>query len=199
MNFGERLFQLRTERGIYQKQLAEFLGVSIGTISNYENGVHYPDLATLCRFAEYFRVTTDYLLDLTDNAIPIDNLNIELASNYTIGTALNAMIQLSSASRKQLIRYLNMIKKCDEELPEKIRLVNRQRQVLERQKQEIERQKQLIDQQEQEITRLKQALGEQGGEEKKIEKKVKTTKVSGGSADIPYVGRTGEQQPPEGK
>lgn len=165
MNFGERLYQLRTERGIYQKQLAEYLGVSIGTISNYENGVHYPDLETLCRFAEYFSVTTDYLLDLTDNAIPIDDLNIELASNYTVGTALNAMLELSSASRKQLTRYLNMIKKCDEEIPEKNRLINRQRQTLERQKQEIERQKQLIDQQEQEIERLKQALGEPEAEE----------------------------------
>lgn len=165
MNFGERLYQLRTERGIYQKQLAEYLGVSIGTISNYENGVHYPDLETLCRFAEYFSVTTDYLLDLTDNAIPIDDLNIELASNYTVGTALNAMLELSSASRKQLTRYLNMIKKCDEELPEKNRLINRQRQKLEHQKQELERQKQLIDQQEQEIERLKQALGGTAAEE----------------------------------
>lgn len=43
MNFGDTLFQLRTERGIYQKQLAEYLTVSIGTISNYENGVHCPD------------------------------------------------------------------------------------------------------------------------------------------------------------
>lgn len=66
MNFGEKLFKLRTERGIYQKELAEYLEVSIGTISNYENGVHYPDLATLCKFAEYFHVSTDYLLDLTE-------------------------------------------------------------------------------------------------------------------------------------
>ena len=165
MNFGERLYQLRTERGIYQKQLAEYLGVSIGTISNYENGVHYPDLETLCRFAEYFNVTTDYLLDLTDNTIPIDDLNIELAANYTVGNALNAMLELSSASRKQLTRYLNMIKKCDEEIPEKNRVINRQRQKLEHQKQELERQKLLIDQQEQEIVRLKQALGETAAEE----------------------------------
>lgn len=160
MNFGERLFQLRTERGIYQKQLAEYLSVSIGTISNYENSVHYPDLETLCRFAEYFHVTTDYLLDLTDNAIPIDSLNIEMAGSYTVGTALNAILQLSGPSRRQLARYLNMIRACDQELPEKNRMINRQRQVMERQKQEIERQKQLISRQAGEISRLEQALGE---------------------------------------
>lgn len=164
MNFGERLFQLRTERGIYQKQLAEYLSVSIGTISNYENSVHYPDLETLCKFAEYFRVTTDYLLDLTDNAVPIDSLNVEMSGGYTVGTALNTILELSGPGRKQLTRYLNMIKACDQVIPEKNRTINRQRQVLERQKQEIDRQKQLIDQQAQEISRLEQALEEKQGE-----------------------------------
>ena len=170
MNFGERLFQLRTERGIYQKQLAEYLSVSIGTISNYENSVHYPDLETLCRFAEYFHVTTDYLLDLTDNTIPIDGLNVQLTSDYTVGTALNTMLELSGQSRRQLARYLNMIKACDEEIPEKNRMINRQKQLLERQKQEIDRQKQLIDQQAQEISRLEQIL-EEKQRSKKISKK----------------------------
>lgn len=40
MEFGEKLYRLRIERGIYQKQLAAYLHVSVGTISNYENGVH---------------------------------------------------------------------------------------------------------------------------------------------------------------
>lgn len=186
MNFGERLFQLRTERGIYQKQLAEYLSVSIGTISNYENSVHYPDLETLCRFAEYFHVTTDYLLDLTDNVISIDGLNVQMAGDYTVGSALNTMLELSGPSRKQLARYLNMIKICDEELPEKNRIINRQKQLLDHQKQELERQKQLIDKQAMEIRRLEQAL-----EEKKKRKKRKnqeilhpTPKVSDEPTDI---------------
>lgn len=160
MNFGERLFQLRSERGIYQKQLAEYLGVSIGTISNYENGIHYPDLQTLCRFAEYFQVTTDYLLELTDNTVSIDSLNVALAGNYTVGTALNTMLELSNAGRRQLTKYLNMVKTCDEEVPQKNRLISRQKQALDRQKQELEHQKQVIDQQAQEIERLRQALEE---------------------------------------
>ncbi|MDE5893736.1 MAG: hypothetical protein K2H45_12515, partial [Acetatifactor sp.] len=134
----------------------------------YENSVHYPDLETLCRFAEYFHVTTDYLLDLTDNAISIDGLNVQMAGDYTVGSALNTILELSGSSRKQLARYLNMIKICDEELPEKNRIINRQKQLLDRQKQEIEHQKQLIDEQAMEIRRLEQAL-----EEKKKRKKQK--------------------------
>lgn len=153
MNFGEKLYQLRTAQGIYQKQLAEFLGVSIGTISNYENGVHYPDLETLCRFAEYFHVTTDYLLDLTESNMPIDKLNIELADGCTVGTALNVIAALPQSGRRKLTKYLAMIQTCDEELPKKNQMINKQ-------KQTIEQQNQIIEQQAQEIARLKQALGE---------------------------------------
>lgn len=154
MNFGEKLYQLRTERGIYQKQLAEFLGVSIGTISNYENGVHYPDLDTLCRFAEYFQVTTDYLLDLTGNSMSIDKLNVELADGYTVGTALNILVTLPHSGRKKLAKYLAMIQTCDEELPRKNQVINKQ-------KQTIEQQNRIIEQQAQEISQLKELLDKQ--------------------------------------
>lgn len=63
--FAERLEELRTANGIYQKELAIYLNVSIGTISNYENGIHQPDLNALCQLADYFGVTTDYLLGRT--------------------------------------------------------------------------------------------------------------------------------------
>ncbi|MDE5894241.1 MAG: helix-turn-helix domain-containing protein, partial [Acetatifactor sp.] len=68
MKFSEKLYCLRLERGVYQKQLAAHLHVSIGTISNYENGVHSPDLRTLSRIAEFFHVSVDYLLDRTEYA-----------------------------------------------------------------------------------------------------------------------------------
>ena len=63
---GQRLSQLRKERELGQKELAALLNMSIGTISNYENNVHAPDLATLCKLADFFQVTTDYLLGRTD-------------------------------------------------------------------------------------------------------------------------------------
>ena len=95
MNIGQKLFQLRTSRGVYQKDLAEYLEVSVGTISNYENGVHSPDLNTLCRLAEYFQVSTDYLLQLTDNSDSMQDLNQQLSQEYTVGKALNVIQGLS--------------------------------------------------------------------------------------------------------
>ena len=43
---GDILAELRQERGLTQKELGQVLCVSTGTISNYENGVHLPDLLT---------------------------------------------------------------------------------------------------------------------------------------------------------
>lgn len=157
MNFGERLYQLRTERGIYQKQLAEYLQVSIGTISNYENNIHFPDLETLCKFAEYFHVTTDYLLDLTDNVLSVDCLNIELADGYTIGTVLNTIAALPRPSRRKMVKYLTMLQACEEELPRKTQILNRQKQILERQGRTIARQAR-------EINRLRKTVEKQSRE-----------------------------------
>ncbi len=66
MNLGAVLASLRREKGIYQKDLASYLHLSVTAISNYENGTNEPTLATICRMADYFGVTTDYLLGRTD-------------------------------------------------------------------------------------------------------------------------------------
>lgn len=159
MNFGEKLFRLRTERGIYQKQLAEYLNVSIGTISNYENGVHYPDLSALCKFAEFFHVSTDYLLDLTENAMPIDGLNIRLADGYSIGGVLNTILELNQPDRQRLGKYLLMLKTC-EELPQKEQTVSRQKQLLKHYKQAVGRLERTVERQSKEIATLKEQLRE---------------------------------------
>ena len=54
MTTGEILAELRRDKNIGQKELATFLRVSVGTVSNYENDVHAPDLRTLCRLADFF-------------------------------------------------------------------------------------------------------------------------------------------------
>ena len=167
MNFGDILFQLRTERGIYQKQLAEYLSVSIGTISNYENGVHCPDLNMLCRIAEYFDVSADYLLGLTTNSMPIDSLNVKLSDEETVGSVLNSILELSQSSRYSAAKYLDMIKIC-EAMPGKEETINRQRALLQRQKHTIERLKQTVARQGQELLRLRALAGKNMGEKCEI-------------------------------
>lgn len=64
-NLSIRLKLLRKEKGIGQKELAAYLHVSVGTVSNYENGVHSPDVDTLIRIADYYDVSMDCLLGRT--------------------------------------------------------------------------------------------------------------------------------------
>lgn len=66
MNFGERLRIIRTERGLSQRQIAEALGVSVNSISQYENGKRFPDEKTIVGLCEFFKVSADYLFGLSD-------------------------------------------------------------------------------------------------------------------------------------
>lgn len=60
--FGKNLERLREKRGLLQKELAEKLELKPNSISNYENGKSFPTVPVLLRIAEYFKVSTEYLL-----------------------------------------------------------------------------------------------------------------------------------------
>lgn len=62
MKLGERLKYLRLQKGLTQEQLAEIIGISRSALSMYELDQREPDLGTLIKIADYFSVTTDYLL-----------------------------------------------------------------------------------------------------------------------------------------
>lgn len=60
--FAQRLATLRKERNLSQKEVAISLGVSQALLSHYEKGVRECGLDFVVRCADYFGVTTDYLL-----------------------------------------------------------------------------------------------------------------------------------------
>ena len=62
MEIGNVIRMLRIRKGIKQEQLAADIGVSVQTVSRWENAVNYPDLSMLPVLASYINVTTDYLL-----------------------------------------------------------------------------------------------------------------------------------------
>ncbi|MCI8360028.1 MAG: helix-turn-helix transcriptional regulator [Clostridiales bacterium] len=65
-SFPNNLAALRHERGISQKTAAEALGISQALLSHYEKGIRECGLDFLCRAADYYGVTADYLLGRTD-------------------------------------------------------------------------------------------------------------------------------------
>jgi len=60
--FMERLRLLRKEAGLSQQMMADALGISRQAYSNYEAGNREPSYETALQLADYFNVTTDYLL-----------------------------------------------------------------------------------------------------------------------------------------
>lgn len=62
-----RLKQLRLERNITQLRLAMDLNMSQNTISRYENEKREAGYNELIKFADYFNVSIDYLLERTPN------------------------------------------------------------------------------------------------------------------------------------
>ena len=62
-----RLKELRKNRKISQLKLALDLNMNQNSISRYENGTREADYSTLIKFADYFDVSIDYLLERTDN------------------------------------------------------------------------------------------------------------------------------------
>ncbi len=78
-----RLKQLREEKGLLQNDLAKYLGVSIPAIGYYESGKRDMSTETLIALAEYFNVTTDYLLGKSNERNPSnldsDKINIGLS------------------------------------------------------------------------------------------------------------------------
>ena len=63
---GERLKSLRQAHNLNQVQLAEELHVSKQSVSNWENNTIMPSIEILLKISKFFRVSTDYLLELDD-------------------------------------------------------------------------------------------------------------------------------------
>ena len=65
--FGERVYLLRKQAGLSQKQLGVVLGLSNKAICTMEGGSRGTTIERLVMLAEYFHVSTDYLLGITDD------------------------------------------------------------------------------------------------------------------------------------
>ena len=65
--FAKKLKDLRLEKNLNQSQIADLLGVTYFTVGKWENSKAEPSFDTLKKLAEFFDVSTDYLLGLEDD------------------------------------------------------------------------------------------------------------------------------------
>lgn len=60
--FSDRLTSIRKKREYTQQRVADYLGITRPAYTAYERGTRQPDFNTLIRLADFFEVSTDYLL-----------------------------------------------------------------------------------------------------------------------------------------
>ena len=67
MPFYRRIRHLREDKDLSQAKMGEILSCSQRVYSNYERGDIDIPTTTLCKIADYHKVSVDYLLERTDN------------------------------------------------------------------------------------------------------------------------------------
>lgn len=91
---GEKIRELRQNIGLLQSELAQKIGVSTSTIGMYEQNRRDPDTDTLKRLADFFNVSTDYLLGRT----LVEQIDKKLQNN-DIAIAANSKVDLGKLAQ----------------------------------------------------------------------------------------------------
>lgn len=80
--FASRLIALRKERDLSQEDLGKLINKKRSTISGYETEGKEPDIATLCFLADYFCVSTDYLMGKSNKRNNVDIVFLNDMQNF---------------------------------------------------------------------------------------------------------------------
>lgn len=118
--FGEKqkliiakiLINLRELNFLTQTDIAKHLHLSPSTISLYEKGLTVPPTEVVYRLADFYNVTTDYILGKSASRT---NLNetyaIKLTNKMTIGDAVEIITKMNDTEREHLAYFIEMIGK----------------------------------------------------------------------------------------
>ncbi|PAE70601.1 helix-turn-helix domain-containing protein [Bacillus licheniformis] len=109
--FNKKLIALRKSKKLTQEEMALKIGVHRGTYANYERGHRQPDYETLKKIADFFEVTTDYLLDRSEK----ESVVKEEKASYIFGDpdlqiAFREASDFSEEAKQQAIDFIKYLK-----------------------------------------------------------------------------------------
>ena len=100
--FAGRIIDLRNKRGLTQAEVAQSIGISRQSVTLYESQQRVPDIAVLRKFSEFFGVTSDYLIGLSDNK------NAEnVATGHELGLSDKAIENLKA--NQKILNEINQL------------------------------------------------------------------------------------------
>lgn len=74
-----RIREIREDNDLYQRNLAEHLGVTQQTYSRYETGELFPSLIRMKQMANFYNTSVDYLMGLTDVREPYKRIETKVS------------------------------------------------------------------------------------------------------------------------
>ncbi len=101
-----RLKILREEKNLFQSDLAKVLNVSVAAYSFYESGKRDMGTDTIKKLADFFKVSADYLLGISDVRNPEELKNVQFANHGGLNTE-----GLGEEELEELQRQIDFIKK----------------------------------------------------------------------------------------
>lgn len=106
-NINEKLTEIRKSHNLTMKQVAEGIGMKPDSYRNYESGRLQPNLDTICKLADFYNVTTDFLLgrDTTEKT-PMDDLACEFNMTALEQKILDNYLALPKDMRKDFMGFL---------------------------------------------------------------------------------------------
>lgn len=118
--FGEKqkliiakiLINLRELNFLTQTDIAKHLHLSPSTISHYEKGLTVPPTEVVYRLADFYNVTTNYILGKSaSNTNLNETYAIKLTNKMTIGDAVEIITKMNDTEREHLAYFIEMIGK----------------------------------------------------------------------------------------
>lgn len=101
---------LREDNDIKQKTIAEYLGVSQQSYSNYENGRREIPIWVVIKLAQYYQVSIDYLLGAEPGFAGSTNLSRKYLGNITLHDVVYDIQKFDAQTRRDLIKYIKFLK-----------------------------------------------------------------------------------------
>lgn len=86
---GEQIRDLRNAKNLSQVQLADRLGVTKQSVSNWENNNILPSVDMLKHIANYFHCSTDYLLEMNEGKVYIETTHLTLEQTMHLQQLVN--------------------------------------------------------------------------------------------------------------
>ncbi len=109
INFN-RLREIREDHDLSQKQMAEILNTNRSTYSLWELGINIIPLKELCNFADYFRISLDYILNISNyknSKNYIEKLNLE-----TLGYNMKKIRIQNHLSQEEIADIIGVSQAC---------------------------------------------------------------------------------------